>query len=246
MAGRSGKPRQEPERGRFSWRLIGALYSPDSYALVLLLILVTYALSATLTASWAASLIVAVQIATVWVTLRAARARRSVQTTANLALAVAALAAAANLFFRDQFHGSNVALWVSCLLYLAAPISIVRHLLRRQTVDAETVLGAIAAYLMAGMFFAFLYHAVGAAQTRPPFFGAQGPGTFSQDLFFSFTTLTTTGYGDLVPSTNPGQTFAVLEMLIGQLFLVTAVAKVVSAWRPGQGRGGLRGNPDDS
>ena len=34
---------------------------------------------------------------------------------------------------------------------------------------------------------------------------------------------------------NPGQTLAVLEMLIGQLFLVTAVARVVSAWQPGQG-----------
>jgi hypothetical protein len=79
---------------------------------------------------------------------------------------------------------------------------------------------------------------------QPPFFGPQGAGTLSQDLFFSFTTLTTTGYGDFVPAGNPGQTFAVLEMLIGQLFLVTAVAKVVNAWRPGQGRGGLRGNSD--
>jgi hypothetical protein len=49
--------------------------------------------------------------------------------------------------------------------------------------------------------------------------------------------LTTTGYGNLVPAANPGQTFAVLEMLTGQLFLVTAVAKVVSTWRPAQGRG---------
>ena len=245
MAGRSGEPPQEPGRGRFSWRFIRALYSPDSYAPVLLLILATYVLSAVLTASWAASLIVAVQIATVWVTLRAARARRSLQATANFALALAALAAAANLFFHDQIHGSSLELWVSCLLYLAAPVSIGRHLLRRQTVEAETVLGAIAAYLMAGMFFAFLYRAVGAVQTSPPFFGHQGPGTFSQDLFFSFTTLTTTGYGNLVPSANPGQTFAVLEMLIGQLFLVTAVAKVVNAWRPGQGRGGLRGNSGD-
>ena len=54
----------------------------------------------------------------------------------------------------------------------------------------------------------------------------------SQDLFFSFVTLTTTGYGDLVPAGNPGQSLAVLEALLGQLFLVTAVGKVVSVWRP--------------
>jgi Ion channel len=229
----------------FSWRLLRALYSPDSYALVLLLILVTYALSAALTAAWATSLIVAVQIAAVWVTLRAARARRTVQTIANIALGLAALAAIVSLVVNHQFHTDSVVAWVSCALYLAAPIAIVRHLLRRQTIDSETVMGAIAAYLMAGMFFAFLYRALGIAQTHPPFFGAQGPGTFSQDLFFSFTTLTTTGYGNLTPAANPGQSFAVLEMVIGQLFLITAVGKVVSTWRPGQGMGGLREKHDD-
>jgi Ion channel len=89
---------------------------------------------------------------------------------------------------------------------------------------------------MAGMAFAFTYRALGALQAGP-FFESRGEGTFSQDLFFSFTTLTTTGYGNLVPAANPGQTLAVLEMLTGQLFLVTAVAKVVSTWRPGRDRG---------
>ena len=245
MPGPSGEQLQEPGRARRFRRLIEVFSSPDSYGLVLLLILATYALSAALSASWEASLVLAVQIATVWVTLRASRARRSVRVIASIALAAAALAAVANLLFHDQIHGGIVASWASCLLYLIAPVSIIRHLVVRRTVDSETVLGAIAAYLMAGMFFAFLYHALGLSQTQPAFFGSQGSGTLSQDLFFSFTTLTTTGYGNLVPAGNPGQTFAVLEMLIGQLFLVTAVAKVVSAWRPGQGRGGLRGNSGD-
>ena len=228
-----------------SWRLLRALYSPDSYALVLLLILVTYALSTALTAAWATSLIVAVQIGVVWVTLRAARARPTTLAFANAALGVAALAAIASLVVNHQFHTDAIVAWVSCALYLAAPVAIVRHLLRWGTIDAETVMGAIAAYLMAGMFFAFLYRAIGLVQTHPAFFGAQGPGTFSQDLFFSFTTLTTTGYGDLTPAGNPGQSFAVLEMLTGQLFLITAVGKVVSSWRPGQGRAGLREKHDD-
>jgi hypothetical protein len=229
----------------FPRRLLRALYSPDSYALVLLLILVTYALSTALTATWATSLIVAVQIGVVWVTLRAARARRTTLAFANAALGVAALTAIASLIVNHQFHTDTIVAWVSCALYLVAPGAIVRHLLRRRTVDAETVMGAIAAYLMVGMFFAFLYRAIGIVQTNPPFFGVQGVGTFSQDLFFSFTTLTTTGYGDLTPAGNPGQSFAVLEMLVGQLFLITAVGKVVSSWRPGQGHGGLREKHDD-
>jgi len=237
MPGVPGEQLQEPGRGR-RHRLLEAFSSPDSYGLVLILILITYALSAALTATWATSLVLAVQIATVWVTLRASQARRPVRRAADVALAAAALAAVANLFFHDQMHGGTVAAWVSGLLYLIAPVSIVRRLVLRRVVDVQTLLGTIAAYLMVGMFFAFLYHALGLTQTQPPFFGSQGAGTFSQDLFFSFTTLTTTGYGNLVPAGNPGQTFAVLEMLIGQLFLVTAVAKVVSAWRPGQATGG--------
>jgi voltage-gated potassium channel Kch len=62
-----------------------------------------------------------------------------------------------------------------------------------------------------------------------PFFGSAGPGTLSQDLFFSFVTLTTVGYGNLVPAANPGQTFAVLEAVAGQLFLVVAVGKIISS-----------------
>jgi uncharacterized membrane protein HdeD (DUF308 family) len=45
-------------------------------------------------------------------------------------------------------------------------------------------------------------------------------------------TLTTTGYGNLVPATNPGQSLAVMEAVLGQLFLVTAVAKIITAWKP--------------
>jgi hypothetical protein len=63
-------------------------------------------------------------------------------------------------------------------------------------------------------------------------FGDAGDPALPQALFFSFVTMTTTGYGDLVPAANPAQSFAVLEALIGQLFLVTAVAKAVENWRP--------------
>jgi Ion channel len=212
-------------------RLVEAFSSPDSYGLVLLLILITYALSAAITEAWAISLVLTVQVATVWVTLRASRARRLARAITNAILVVSALAAVVNLFTHRDTAATGLLAVLSGLLYLVAPFAIVRHLALRPAVDRETVLGAIAAYLLVGMFFAFLYRALGALQPGP-FFGSQGEGTFPQDLFFSFTTLTTTGYGNLVPAGNPGQSFAVLEMLVGQLFLVTAVAKVISAWRP--------------
>jgi hypothetical protein len=226
-------PEERPERSRLRRprRLIEAFYSPNSYGLVLLLILVTYALSVTLTEGRAVSVVVAVQIATVWVVLRASEARRRLQMIAGVFAVLSALTVVVNLFLPDQVADRGYMAVVSGLLYLGAPFSIIRHLVLRRTVDRETVLGAIAAYLMIGMFFAFAYRALGSIQAGP-FFGTSGDGTFPQDLFFSFTTLTTTGYGNLIPAGNPGQTFAVLEMLIGQLFLVTAVAKAVSSWQP--------------
>jgi Ion channel len=226
-------PKHRPERSqaRRPRRLIEAFYSPNSYGLVLLLILVTYVLSVTFTEGRAVSVVVAVQIATVWVVLRASEARRHLQSIAGVFAVLSSLAVVLNLFIPDQVADEGYMAVVSGLLYLIAPFSIIRHLVLRRTVDRETLLGAIAAYLMIGMFFAFAYKALGGIQAGP-FFGSSGDGTFSQDLFFSFTTLTTTGYGNLIPAGNPGQSFAVLEMLIGQLFLVTAVAKAVSGWQP--------------
>jgi uncharacterized membrane protein HdeD (DUF308 family) len=237
-------PEERPERSRprRPRRLIEAFYSPSSYGLVLLLILLTYGVSITFSEGRAVSVVVAVQIATIWVVLRASEARRHLRMMAGVFAVLSAVAAILNLFIPHQVADRGFMALVSGLLYLAAPFSIIRHLVLRRTVDRETVLGAIAAYLMIGMFFAFAYRALGDMQPGP-FFGTSGDGAFPQDLFFSFTTLTTTGYGNLIPAGNPGQSFAVLEMLIGQLFLVTAVAKAVSAWQPRR-REGTRDLPN--
>ena len=128
--------------------------------------------------------------------------------------------------------GSQLAILIaSSVLYLIAPVVVVRHLIGRSVVDRETFLGVIAAYLLIGMFFAFVYRVVGVVEPDP-FFGSGGEANPSQALFFSFTTYSTTGYGNLVPAGSLGQTLAVSEMIIGQLFLITALGKVVSVWSP--------------
>lgn len=69
-----------------------------------------------------------------------------------------------------------------------------------------------------------------------PFFAGQAHATANDYLFFSYTTLTTVGYGNLVPAGSVGQTFAMLEALFGQIYLVIVVARLVSLWgqqRPG-------------
>jgi hypothetical protein len=213
-------------------RLLRAFISGNSYGMVLLLILVTYGMSVSLGGRWSAPVVLLVQVVTVWFALRTSQARRSVRLTADVVLVAAAVVAVVDVIVRRGGGDSSPAIFiVGSALYVIAPFSIVRHLITRKVVDEETMLGAIAAYLLFGLSLAYIYRFLGAMQSAP-FFGAGGAGTMSQDVFFSFTTLTTTGYGNLVPAGQPGQSLAVMEMIIGQLFLVTAIGKIVTVWRP--------------
>jgi Ion channel len=223
------------------WRRLGrSVVSADSYGLVLLLVVVTYVVSVSVIETKAVSIVLTVQLLTVWVTLRISRGRRVIRLLAAIGLCLAAAVDVVSLFAHRPGGQLGGIFIVCCLLYLIAPFSIVRHLMLRRGIDIETLLGAVAAYLLIGMFFAFAYKAAGEFASVP-FFGSAGDGSLSQDLFFSFVTMTTVGYGNLVPAANPGQTLAVLEAVTGQLFLVVAVGKVISSMRPRN-----RGQPPSS
>jgi hypothetical protein len=231
MANRGEQAKDSEREARAVRRLLRSFRSTDSYGLVLLMIVATYVLAVSLPDQWGATVLVLVQIVTVRLVLHTSQARRGLLLAANVLFVVAAVAAVVNLFTDHDSQLSSYIFVAASLLYVVAPVSIVRHVAYRREVDQETMLGALAAYLLIGMAFAFAYRFLGAIETAP-FFGADGEGTLSQDLFFSFVTLTTTGYGNLVPADNPGQSLAVLEAILGQFFLVTAVGKIVTAWRP--------------
>ena len=180
MADESGAPERSGHRHLTRrGRLVEAFYSPDSYGMVLLLILLTYAVSVSASSHWTDSFVVVVQVATVWITLRASQARRHIRQVATVTLILAAVGALANLVFVTRVEVSaEVTSVIGAILYVGAALAIVRHLFGRQRVDGETVLGAIASYLMVGMAFAFTYRALGAAGAGP-FFGPQGDGTFA-------------------------------------------------------------------
>ena len=212
-------------------RLLRSFRSVDSYGLVVVMIVLTYVLAVSLPMTWGATIVLFVQIATVRLTLQTSRARRPWRLVANVLFVLAVASAVANLFTLTDGELMAAVFFGGSILYFVAPFAIVRNIAFRREVDRETMLGALSAYLLFGMAFAFTYRFLGEVQGGP-FFGAQGEGRVPDDLFFSFVTLTTTGYGNLVPADNPGQSLAVLEALLGQLFLVTAVAKIVNAWKP--------------
>ncbi|MDI6105265.1 ion channel [Actinoplanes sp. NEAU-A12] len=200
------------------------------YGLVLVLIVGTYVLALSAQHRWMIAVLLFVQTGTVWQALRVSGARTGVRLAAAVVFVLALVGAVLNVVAGD----SPLIGWTflaASALYLLAPFSIVRDLGTHRGVDPQTMLGALAAYLLIGMAFGFGYACLAAIQPGP-LFGDGGDPSLSEALFFSFVTMTTTGYGDLVPVANPAQSIAVLEALTGQLFLVTAVAKVVENWRP--------------
>ena len=115
------------------------------------------------------------------------------------------------------------------LLVVLAPPAIVVGVLRtvraRSQVTIEAVFGVLCLYLLLGMFFAALYGVIGHADGT--FFASGVETTISRCLYFSFTTLTTVGYGDLTANSNLGHTLAASEALLGQIYLVTIVSVIV-------------------
>jgi hypothetical protein len=124
--------------------------------------------------------------------------------------------------------GVTYLLPVGLLVTVTLPVTINR-VLHHPRVTSETVLGALCAYVLIGLLFAFVYLAVNEFRDAP--FFAQ-PGTHDQGefLYFSFVSLTTLGFGDLTPTEGLPQALTVLEALIGSVFLVTLVARLVTLW----------------
>jgi hypothetical protein len=81
--------------------------------------------------------------------------------------------------------------------------------------------------MMLGMLFAFVYGSLDRLG-GDPFFAGGEEATVARCLYFSFTTLTTVGYGDLTARTDLGHTLGIFEALVGQIYLVTVVSLIVS------------------
>ena len=119
----------------------------------------------------------------------------------------------------------TLAVWT--LIGLLAAAMALRFAMRGARVDAEHLFAALSAYLLAGIYFGLLYWAL--EQGLPDMFNASGL-TRSAAIYFSFVTLATLGYGDIVPRTDVARGLAIIEGVGGQLFLAVLVARLVSLY----------------
>jgi hypothetical protein len=110
-------------------------------------------------------------------------------------------------------------------------VAILVSVLRRGKVTADKIYGAICAYLLLGYAWAFAYSVI--EEIQPGSFAVSGPAPTDlvsrvmQMRYFSFVTLATVGYGDIVPRTPLARTMSLLEAMVGQFYLVALIGRLV-------------------
>ena len=119
--------------------------------------------------------------------------------------------------------GTNSFLSIGILLALVGGLL---RLVRLHGVTIQVVAGALTIYVLIGLIFAWVVSLVAEIGDGPYF--AQGTDTTQGErVYYSFTVLTTTGFGDLTAATPVGQALSVVEMLVGQIYLVTVIGVLV-------------------
>jgi len=194
-------------------------------------LVVVYVISAFVSGSWVKTVQIVLFLAASMLAVRTARVRGQI---AFLALAATVLSSAVALFLVVTFPagpGAGVGFVLMALVLAAAAVLVLYRVLGlHPEVTLQSIWGAISVYMIIGMMFSALYAAI--SQFGGGAFFADGqPANLKTFQYFSFTTLTTLGYGDFTAAGSGGRAVAVMEALFGQVFLATLVARLVAAYR---------------
>ena len=205
------------------------------YGIVLVLVVVSYVIQIAAPDDDLTRLVVVwLQAGTLVSTIRIAQASRAIVRLGAALAAFIAVAAPVVWAVNGSIPNGTAAI-TTALLVGIAPAVIVAGLVREQrsrgAVTVEALSGVLSIYLLVGMFFAFLYAAVADLGDAKLFSEVADPDR-ADLLYFSYTTLTTTGFGDFTAATDLARTLAVTEALIGQIYLVTVVALIITNLRP--------------
>ena len=203
--------------------------TPDLYGIVLVLLSVCYVLFAVTTAVWAQVATAALTLVALVLAVRTSRPTRRMQRAVRVVAAVGAVVTVVALVVlpREDAIGAIDATFALVLLFTL--LVVLARVLEHRTVTLPSIAAALSGYLLIGMMFTHVFGVI--AWLDAPFF-ADGEVVDGRALqYFSFTTLTTLGYGDLTAGGYAGRGMATFEALIGQVYLVTIVARLVASWR---------------
>lgn len=111
-----------------------------------------------------------------------------------------------------------------------------RLILSEGTVTTGRIFAALDVYMMIGVVCGLLFNLIeeqwpGSFSVQGGFLPAGGKVQLGHTLYFSFVTLGTLGYGDILPVSGPARALAVMESIGGQMYLVVVVARLVSLYK---------------
>lgn len=133
----------------------------------------------------------------------------------------------------DQFQGFHATLVESiCTMAYATLMLCVlwQRVFSRGRVNTNRLLGAVTIYILMGVLWSELFNIIETLHPGAFRFGAEFSGMpiESSLMYFSFITLTTVGYGDATPTLPIAHAMAVLEALMGQLYLAILIGRLVA------------------
>jgi hypothetical protein len=219
-------------------RPLASLYSCHRYAVLFYTLILTLAAAPLLTAlRFSGDLLQLFLAFNLLVALTGVPGHRSRTLLIGLAAVVVALRLAPASAVGEGV--ANAAVVAASGLALVAVVSAIRFALLAPAVDAEHIYAALSAYLLAGLFFGVLHWAI--ASIWPGSYGDAGAVgaaglSLSTAIYFSFVTLATLGYGDVVPRTDLARGVSVLEAVAGQLYIAVTIARLVGARLGAPGR----------
>lgn len=163
------------------------------------------------------------------------RHKRSVKIAISILAVPTLLLSWINLFIQAPFIFIPVAV-CTCLFMTICAGSILYDVLLRSQVTVEILRGVICVYFLVAFIFAYIYLlleyvAPGTILLQDKSIPIVPFMTFlSQMLYFSFITLLTIGFGDIVPATTVGETFVVFEGIIGQFYLAMLMERLIAVY----------------
>jgi len=197
----------------------------DDFGIVLILILLTIISFAAAAGAVSQLICVALSGGTLLFVLHTAGAHKRTFRISAVIVIVAVASTAVALVIGDNFGRTMVGL-VGLLLAIVAPIVILRRIFSASRITVRLVLGALSIYLLLGLAYAYLFGLIATLDGSQFFVQTSAPATIDF-VYFSYTTLATVGYGDFTAATSLGRMVSISEGLVGQLFLVSAVALLV-------------------